>query len=1193
MSIAGFLYLLCEFICFSVASQLENLRRAYNVTSIEPKQLDFSQGFLQVFGDFDTLTFPRYEGQQNFTQEITSDSGSRDIIYYSNDIFIKLIEGSSDTNVRQIVPFGSDSFILSGSGRLLGFELERQIFYNLSDLSLRPMFDHSLGEVKTILVDDSLVYFGGNFTYDHGVAIWNYTSNTTFQAPFGGFGSNSQVNSIVKLDDDNILFTGSFAALDNQTWWNSVYRNTSGPTNIEAGSLIPLQWAAWDAGSSSFFDASQFICPNPEASAWLASSSSGSLGCFLPFEVAAQKIRIFNSPSDDSGVSLFRIITKPSGGIMNLTYVDPLSGEMRYCDAFCPLLKRSALREVGATTNSTQGIMTNNNLTSIQWSENFQDFAFVNQISVSELQFLAVSSYGNAVGLSSLQLYSGTVSVYANDTLNDPGCGSDVVRSSSFLSNNSWHDGLPQKSYLITQFDYGTGVGPKVTFYPEVKEAGQYTVNVYTPGCLADNTCSSRSIVNVTMRSSNDDSILASILLYQNNLEEKYDQLYSGHLESPPIVILEFSSGIQLNSPSNVVVADRIELIPHAVDALANQTEENFLLNGMFLYQLSNITDKSGQNSSSIGNSSLNSFAVQNFPQNSSLVSIMYNSTLWVGGGTVSGVATIDLGDDFSISSSDRLNTGGSVEGMSSYSEGILMFGNFNLSSKPLSTITYNGSFNSFGNLNTSIKTFSNISLHGTELLVFNNEFIFNTTSNEYISNSSAFGLSLWSAGQNSFNDILFCGAVSETQYTGLDGSAEIFTNGSVVPMNTSGDMKPYLALKLNDTTTVHAYGGDTLSQLMFNDGSHGPWSWFGTINLMRYMNDGTMLAIVVNNPSGESQLNLLNLTNFNVARNLTMAKDSYISSAVFFGRNSSLLMGGNFSIPGSQCVDLCLYNYDQNQWSKVANGSVNGNITEMKLSNTYDLLISGVINFNNRTSVNLASFNMTSHELNPLLSGSDKPLKSFIEGEYDLLVWNETNLLNYRASKWEDIELGYDSISVIETVIALNGTAALEKREDSGSKLGSILLAGRLNSVVASNLTEVSIYDFERWSPYYLAGSDNNGLSSMAFFTGEEFSNIYDSQSYLPNSGSATTSVPSASQTALSSPTATVISGKRRRIDRGYVVLIGLALALGTVTVLGITGVLLALLFKFDSGYEQVVPRIDENEMMESVPPEKLLEFL
>lgn len=1199
-----FLCVLCKLICFSVASQLENLKRAYNVSDIDPRELEFPNGFLQVFGNFDTLTFPRYEGQLNFTQSLTSETDSRGIIYYSNDTFIKLIEGSHDTDVREIVPFGSDSFILSGSGSLLDHELEKQLLYNLSDLTLRPIFDDSLSGVETILVDYPVVYFGGNFTYSqgssvgHSVAVWNYSSDSIFQVPFGGFGENSLVNSIVKLDSDNILFAGSFAALDNQTWWNSLYGNDSdhdNQTDIDVGTVIPLQWATWDAGSSSF-DASKFICPNPEEASWLESSTSGSLECSLPFEVAPQKIRVFNAPDDDSGVSLFRIVTKPSGGIMNLTYVDPISGEQRHCDAFCPLLKRTVLEEANDSGNTTQTVLTSNNLTSIQWSDSFQDFAFVNQIGVSQVQFLALNSYGSAVGLSSFQLYSGTIAVYANNTLNDLGCNSDAVRSSSSLSGGDWENGLSQESYLITKFDYGQDVEPKVTFYPELNYAGQYTVNLYTPGCSADDTCSSRSVVNVTMRSSDDNSILASTLLYQNNQEEKYDQLYMGYLESSPIVTLEFNSSINPNNPSNSVVADRLELIPQEISVSNNHTEDDLQLNGMFLYHLSDSTINDGQNSSSIGNGSLNAFAVQNFPQNSSLVSMMYNNTLLVGG-SVSGVAMIELKSDFSISTTDRLSTGGTVQGIASYSDGIVMFGSFNISSQPLSTLTYNGSFNSFGDLNTTVRSFSNISLHEDELLVFNNEFVLNTTSNEYISNSSAFALSIWSAGQNNFNDLLFSGAVSEAQFTGLDGSFKILNNGSLTSSDTGDGIQPYMALRLNDTTTVEARNEDGTSQLTFKNGSSEQFSWPGVISFMRYLNNDTILAIIENGSSSKSQFGLLNLTDFDVIANLTMPEDSYFSSAVFFGRNNSLLVGGNYSISNSQCRDLCLYDYDEGQWSTFANGSISGNITELKLSGTYDLLISGVMSFGHWTSVNLASFNMTSYELQPLLWGSDRPLSSFVEGQSGLVAWNETSILNYHAGTWEDLEFDVDLLPMIDSVIALNSTSELQKREESVSDRGSILVAGRLKSAATGSSTGASLYDFERWSPYYFAGSsDDDSSSGTTFFTDEDLSRIYDSQEYLQNSESATASVPSASATTTptSTPTATTSKpSKRRKIDRGFVVLIGLALALGTVTVLGITGVLLALVFKFDNGYEQVVPRTDESEMMESVPPEKLLEFL
>lgn len=1198
MSIALFLWLLVELISYSVASQVENLKRAYNVTDLEPTHLEFPQGSLQVFGNFDTLTFPRYDGQTNFTQGISAETDSQGIIYYSNDTFIKLIDGTSSTRVRKIVPFGSDSFILSGSGDLLAHDLQRQLFYNLSDLSLRPIFDEPLGGVDSILVDYPLVYFGGNFTYSvgssagHSLAIWNHTSNSSFLAPFGGFGENSRVNSIVKLDSDSILFSGLFTKLDDQSWVGLMSGNESENdnfTNIEVGSVVPLQLATWDAGSSSSFDASTFVCPDTEKAAWLVHSTQGSLDCSLPFEVFPQKIRIFNSPEDDSGVSLFRIITQPSGGIMNLTYVDPLSGNLSYCDAFCPLLKRSSLKEAQERGNTAQAIRIDNNLTSIQWSETFQDFAFVNNIGVSNIQFSALNSYADSVGLSSFQLYQSAVSVYANNTLNDLGCGSSVDKSDSSLSGGNWHSGSSTDSYLISEVDSSQSDKPRITFNPAVNGVGNYSIKFYTPGCLADNTCSSRSIVNVTIWSGKDNSMLTSALIYQNNQQEKYDQLYFGPLEAPPNVTLEFHSSIYLNNPSNIIVADRVELTAHTVQA--NETEDDSLLNGMFLYQLSKGVDELIQNSTVVVNNMVNSYAVENFPRNSSLFSIKFNDTLWVGG-SVSGVATIELGRNLSILSSNKLNTGGLVEGMSAYSDGILLFGSFNLSSEPLSTIAYNGSFSSFGYLNTSVDSFSNISLHGNELLVFNNEFIFNTTSNDYVSNSTSFALSLWSAGQNDLDDVLFSGAISEPEYSRLNGATRILDNGTLNASSSYSTQKPYMALKLNDTTISYAYRDGDLSRLMLNNFT-SPWSWPGTVSFMRYLNDGAILAVGTNTPSGSPQISLLNMTTFEVTTNLTMPGDNYISSAIFFGKNSSLLIGGNYSTSSSQCHDLCLYDYNQNRWSQFGNTSLSGNITEMKLSENYDLLISGHFEMDNRTSINLVSLNITNQKMSALLWGTGGPSKCFIENAGGIFVWNNTSLFNYRENEWKDLKVDSQSISIIDSVIGLDTTSELRKRDISSSDNSTIIVSGRLRSAVSENSSIASLYSSQTWSPYFVAGESNSSAPNMVLFTNEDLSRVYDSQIYLPNLNVTPANTPSSSSATTPTATAASVDGKRRPINRGFVVLIGLALALGTVTVLGVTGVLLALVFKSDDGYEHVVPRTNESEMMETVPPEKLLGFL
>lgn len=156
----GLLFLLFHSVCLSLASQLENLKNKHGIVNIEPPRLDFPSEALKLFGGFDALTFPQYEGQENFTGTINNNTDSRGIVYYSNDTFIKLINGSSDSYVEKIVPFGSESFILGGSGSLLGYELGRQLLYNLSDLSLRPIFGNPLTDVRVILEDYPVAYFG-------------------------------------------------------------------------------------------------------------------------------------------------------------------------------------------------------------------------------------------------------------------------------------------------------------------------------------------------------------------------------------------------------------------------------------------------------------------------------------------------------------------------------------------------------------------------------------------------------------------------------------------------------------------------------------------------------------------------------------------------------------------------------------------------------------------------------------------------------------------------------------------------------------------------------------------------------------------------------------------------------------------------------------------------------------------------
>ena len=239
----------------SKASQLENIKSLLDIEDNVLPNLNISQNnsnAVQILGGVDALSFYEYTGQQNFTKEIGPETSSHGLVYYSNNTYIQLEDASDDTRIDKITPFGVDSFILSGSGTINNISVGNQILYNLSTLSMTPIFNQSLGAVQAVLADNSSIYFGGNFSYNNGfmtgysALIWDSISNTTQLLPFGGFGENSSVNSIVKLNNDNILFAGQFYTLDDPSALISSSNNGTNSTSslnattLELGQRIPL-----------------------------------------------------------------------------------------------------------------------------------------------------------------------------------------------------------------------------------------------------------------------------------------------------------------------------------------------------------------------------------------------------------------------------------------------------------------------------------------------------------------------------------------------------------------------------------------------------------------------------------------------------------------------------------------------------------------------------------------------------------------------------------------------------------------------------------------------------------------------------------------------------------------------------------------------------------------------------------------
>ncbi|KAE8443219.1 hypothetical protein EG329_002087 [Mollisiaceae sp. DMI_Dod_QoI] len=81
-----------------------------------------------------------------------------------------------------------------------------------------------------------------------------------------------------------------------------------------------------------------------------------------------------------------------------------------------------------------------------------------------------------------------------------------------------------------------------------VTVSGNYILTMATPGCIRDNTCSNRGLVNVTGTMSSDDTFTAQ--LFQTNNFDKVDQVYFGYVNvsSFPTITMTPTAGQDLDT---------------------------------------------------------------------------------------------------------------------------------------------------------------------------------------------------------------------------------------------------------------------------------------------------------------------------------------------------------------------------------------------------------------------------------------------------------------------------------------------------------------------------------------------------------------------------------------------------------------------------------------------------------------------
>lgn len=167
--------------------------------------------------------------------------------------------------------------------------------------------------------------------------------------------------------------------------------------------------------------------------------------------------------------------------------------------------------------------------------------------------------------------------------LNEPSCADTDFPSNSTVSG-PWVATPSRQSnskYLTANLAKTPAQADAVSvvFKPDIKQSGNYSIKMYTPGCLQDSTCESRGIVNITVnfasKTESTKAISTSTSIYQTNNYDKYDEIYNGPVDANSNA---FRPTVTLTPNSNataLVVAQRVRF------TLTNSTGG---LNGLFEY---------------------------------------------------------------------------------------------------------------------------------------------------------------------------------------------------------------------------------------------------------------------------------------------------------------------------------------------------------------------------------------------------------------------------------------------------------------------------------------------------------------------------------------------------------------------------------------------------------------------------------
>lgn len=1188
---------------------------AYAVHPVELPKLDTANfGQMGILGDYDGISRVEYGGQQNFSS-FSSDQVAQIghdtphvIAQVNSSVLISLAQVDISSTVLQC-QLDNDLYVTDGKGLWS---------VDIAEGTVNSISTGLNGTILALYCDtaNNSVLVGGDM--EGGVAQWD-TQKQDFNVPdFGGF-RNGSVTGITRLGD-NLVFAGSFQGIVNDKGTNhTVQRNVTDITDLDltglASNSTMLQLISNGQGGDNSSETLQQIAQKvnqtinapqqisfqsaqiqaegtagdsnpkdiscPGSTPWtMTDNRQGTWRANFPYFFTPSTVVVDNLPeSSGGGTESFRFLAFPLNGIMNLSYVE--DGETKYCDAFCTLPQGGS-----------------------------REFTFVNSIGMNSFQLDLLSNYGNHGGLSGIQMFHAERFTFADNQLNEGnGCSRNMTQGTNATAQGQFtppdlSSGM-QGTYLSSSIDSQQQLDDtQVSFSPNASYSGNYTVRLFTPGCIQDNSCAMRGGVDVTVQTSPEDS--TSMTLFQTNNEDKYDTIFAGAINVTsgfhPSVTLKPSS--QGPIPRNFV-ADRLQFTMTSVSNLTQIFGDSYL----------NYTLLGGKNGSRLVNTSeivtiknLFEYSPGNFSTTNQTVG---NTTLNRLGPLINGKLTFieELNDNVVIAGDFISPIGKNLVQVSNTSS---VFSNSTSANKtdidgPISILTSiegsivvgtaSGLYHLDGD---ALKQVSGVP-GNVEALV---EYTFNDTRHAWAATgndsqvSVFFNSTTWEKIDLPVSAYLRAGGSGDavTVYLGMLSMSQVEAKGAVyldsdlnlVPVenstnslskrqnggNSSSQTTSYYTGHYVNASTLVLGGSDlTILENGVNVGPTNSLGYPANITSLASSNSSNMLFIGGGFSSDIGSTQVTNLAFFDLGANDYASLQppgltgGNVTRLEYRASSSTLVAAGSFNQAGSlACPAFCLYDMEGARWNSPTT-SINGVVNYLEFLSDDVLLLGGNMTFDDQTA-SVAQYDFSTGSFSSIMNGNQTDFEAV-----QIVMTNDdlTNvyvvgkgasgqkLVHWNGTVWDDVAIpGLGSSSYI-TSLQLLQTGGKKKRAVTLNSDQLLMISGDIQTN-QGNFSSV-LFDGNTVQPFLVTQASTGQGSINGFFS-------QSSTSYSP-------------------------IHKKKMMRRGFVVLVALAVAVGVMFLIVGVGIIATCLRRRNSGYMLAPGRVNEAEMTQTVPPQNLFEDL